>query len=163
MINENSAHENKTGFKNSKELQVIIDLFKGRGQTEIPLRSEVVEHKQNIIKEKKNKGKTSNISSTRKGILVANRKSPSRTYLSNLNPRITKADRLWKKIWMHEKGNLLRTIGITDNELISQLAEQSRCPDEVIDYFIMNKNQPKEFHHAQTDIGGYPTLQGVQK
>lgn len=117
----------------------ILKCFAGIGQTEIPTKAELKEGKQ----------PPHGISGTRKGILVANRKTPSRTYLPNINHRILKADKLWKKLWMHERGELLKAMGITNEEEITELANSTQTPDKVIDYFIMNKNQPKEFHRTQ--------------
>src|SRR3972149_7628356 len=125
----------------------ILDCFKGIGQTELPTRGEIKEtvHKKRKLTITNEEGQKVAIQTT-KGIVKPINLKPSRSYLSNLNPRITKADRIWKSIWGHEKGDLLRAIGVSKEEIV-ELAQSSKCPDKVIDYFIMNKNQPEEFHH----------------
>ena len=128
------------GAKGTKE--ELISLFAAMGQDNIPTREELKKR----LKEKK-EPKIPRV------ITPKQPKKPSRSYLVNLNPRIAKADRLWRSLPMHERGDLLRAIGLSESEEITELANCSKTPDKVIDWFIMNKNQPKEFHRTITPLG----------
>ncbi len=120
----------------------ILRIFEGKGQVEIPTRDQIVKAKK-AKKEPK----------IPKVVTPKQPRKPSRTYLSNLNTRILKADRLWSKLLAHEKGELLMSVGITNDEDLVYLANSKKTPDVVIDWFINNKNQPKSFHRRANPIG----------
>ena len=108
--------------------QEIVDCFKGVGQTELPLRNTVVKSA--------NKRKQKNPKRAR--FIFANyKKKPSQTYLSNLNSRMLKADKLWHSLWAHEKGELLKVVGITNPDSIMELAEAIEIPDCVANHFML--------------------------
>ena len=109
--------------------QEIVDIFEGKGSLEIPLRSEVIARK----KPKVNKGK---IPPRPKYIIAKKKKHVSQSYLNNLNPRIIKADKLWKSLWAHQRGELLRHIGVKDNDEIVELSNNKNVPEIVITTFI---------------------------
>jgi len=111
----------------------IIKMFEGKGQIDIPTREE--------LKKPKREKKVPRLILPMKVAI-----KPSRTYLTNLNPRIAKADKLWKNLYGNERGDLLKAMGIKDHDEITKLVQSRKTPDVVIDYFIINKNQPKDFH-----------------
>ena len=108
--------------------QEILDCFKGIGQTEIPLREQVLRSKK-AQKESKPKH-------IKRLIVPYTRKKPSQSYLCNLNPRITKAQQLWSNTWAHERGDLLRSVGVEDQQTIIELAQQQQVPDAIVNHYI---------------------------
>ncbi len=106
----------------------ISACFEGTGQTEIPLRDMLVKTKK-VKKEPKR--------ARPKWIFAKSKRKPSQTYLSNLNPRIIKADKLWHTLWGGDRGALLRSVGVEDENKITELANADMVPNEIIDHFIM--------------------------
>jgi hypothetical protein len=102
----------------------IIECFAGRGQTELPTKKEMHQAKEDKIK-----------TNRRRLIMPKRPRRPSSTYLSNLNPRIEQAERLWHKCWAHERGQLLRQVGLTNLEEIEQLANEKHVPDLILEHF----------------------------
>ncbi len=107
----------------------ILDIFKGVGQLEIPTREQVMAAKS---------GKTSikEIKHRPRYIVQNRRKTPSKSYLTNLNPRIAKADTLWHNLWGRERGELLRYCGLREIEITTGIINDPTVPECVINKFI---------------------------
>ena len=114
--------------RKSLNKQEILDCFKGIGQTEIPLRDQVLRSKA-ARKEPKKKH-------IKRLIVPYQRKKVSQSYLCNLNPRIEKAQHLWTNTWAHERGDLLRSVGVTDVQMIVDLAQKQEVPEAIINHYI---------------------------
>ena len=108
--------------------QEILDCFKGIGQTEIPTRDMVVKSKKAQKEPKKRHIK--------RMIVPYQRKKPSQSYLCNLNPRIDKAQAIWSNTWAHERGDLLRSVGVKDNQMIVDLANDVNVPECIVNHYI---------------------------
>ncbi len=101
----------------------VLACFEGKGQTELPTRTELKQ----LAKVPKEH---------RKRLCIPKaKKKPSQSYLTNLNPRIEKAERLWHDTWAHERGALLKACGVVDIQEITELANAKHVPDVVLDHF----------------------------
>jgi len=107
--------------------QEILDCFKGIGQTELPLREQVLASKKSKKEPKKH---------VKKLIIPRQRKKVSQSYLCNLNPRIEKAQKIWNDTWAHERGDLLRSVGITDLQTITVLSDNPDVPECLVNHYI---------------------------
>jgi len=122
------------------EKQKFFEAFNGLSQTELPTRKELIS--------KKKGGREVQVKGNSTGIIAPIKRKPSASYLGNLNPRIQKAYKLWANCNAASRGELVRAMGIVNSEEIILLCDSISCPDEVIEYFIIHKNQPKNFHNG---------------
>ena len=110
--------------------QEIIECFKGVGQTELPTRDMIVRPKSTTQRKRKNPNRP-------RYIFANTKKKPSQSYLSNLNPRMERANKLWHSLWAHEKGELLKAVGVSNPENIIELVESVEVPDCVSNHFML--------------------------
>ncbi len=107
----------------------ILDIFKGVGQLEIPTRDQV-------LLARKTKEPIKAIKPKPRYIVQLRRKAPSKSYLTNLNPRIAKADTLWHNLWGKERGELLRYCGMTSEMQVQETVNDRMVPECIINKFI---------------------------
>ena len=107
----------------------ILDIFKGVGQLEIPTRDQV-------LLARKNNEPIKAIKRRPRYIVQLRRKAPSKSYLTNLNPRIAKADNLWHNLWGRERGELLRYCGMTSEMQVQETINDIVVPECVVNKFI---------------------------
>lgn len=109
----------------------ILACFKGVGQIEIPTRDMIVKTVSKARKEKK--------IPRPKWIMPLKQKKPSQSYLCNLNPRILKAEKLWRNLYAGDRASVLRSCGIEDNEEIVDLVNRPQVPDIIIEKFNLGR------------------------
>ena len=107
----------------------ILDIFKGVGQLDIPTRDQV-------LLAKKSKEPIKAIKRRPRYIVQLHRKAPSKSYLTNLNPRITKADNLWHNLWGRERGELLRYCGMSSEMQVQETINDQMVPECIVNKFI---------------------------
>lgn len=104
----------------------LISSFAGLEQTELPTKAEIAEYTKEAVDGKRK----------RRIQMIPNRRKPSQVRGHDLNKRVMAADKLWKKAWAAERGNILRHVGVLYDEEITALSEMTECPQVVVEYFI---------------------------